>query len=75
MGPGWKPRRPVFSERGSNLTFFTIERVKNLNQGVQHRQVLVVNFFIFLELIYFCSVVVKSDLVNDVEAKIAYVNC
>ena len=69
MGPGWKPRRPVFSERVSNLTVFTIERVKNPNQGVKHRQVLVVNFFIFLKLIYFCSVVVMSDLVNDVEAK------
>ena len=36
VGPGLKPRRPVFSQRGS------------FARGILHRMVLVVNFFYFL---------------------------
>ena len=37
-------------------------------QGVQHRWVFVVNFFLFFEFfIFFCFVVAMSDLVHDVE--------
>ena len=37
-------------------------------EGVQCRMVLVVNFFVFLKLLYFCFVVAICDLVHHVEA-------
>ena len=38
-------------------------------QGVQHRMVLVVNFFKFLKILFFfCFVVAMCDLLHDVEA-------
>ena len=39
-----------------------------MTQWVQPRMVLVVNFFVFLKLNFFCSVVAIFDLVHDVEA-------
>ena len=37
-------------------------------QGVQRRMVLVVNFFVFLRLSFFCLIVAMCDLVHNVEA-------
>ena len=37
-------------------------------QRVQHRMVLVVNFFVSFEIKWFCFVVATADLVLDVEA-------
>ena len=37
-------------------------------QGVQHRMVLVVNFFVFLKKKFSCFVVAICDLVHDVDA-------
>ena len=38
-----------------------------MKQGVQRRMVLVVSFFVFLKLFFFCFVVAILDLVHDVE--------
>ena len=38
-------------------------------QGVQHRMVFVVNFFVFLVLSFYRFVVTIFDIVHDVEAK------
>ena len=37
------------------------------NHGVQRRMISVDNFFVFLRLLFFCSVVAICDLVHDVE--------
>ena len=46
VGPGQNPRKPVFSQQGSN-------HLDCYSQGVQRRMVLVVNFFIFLKSLFF----------------------
>ena len=33
VGPGWKPRRPVFSERGSNLAYSATGKCKKFHLG------------------------------------------
>ena len=37
-------------------------------EAVQRRMALVVNFFVFLKLLFFCFVVAICDLMHDVEA-------
>ena len=39
-----------------------------IKHGVQRRMILVVNFFEFLKLLFFCFVVAIFDLVHDVVA-------
>ena len=39
-----------------------------INQGVQRRMVLVVNFFVFLKSFCFCIVAAICDLVHDMDA-------
>ena len=49
-------------------SFLNITRTTLCLQGVQHRMVLVVIFFEFLKLNFFCFVVAIFDLVQDLEA-------
>ena len=42
-------------------------RNQNIMHGVQRRMISVVNFFVFLRLLFFCFVVDICDLVDDVE--------
>ena len=57
-------KKPVFSRGGSYNRMSSF----NPSQGVQGRMVLVVNFFVFLKLLFFCFVVAIVDLVHNVEA-------
>ena len=60
----------IFCEQRSDiiLSFTNIRKVPPENQRVQRRMVLVVIFFVFLKLFFFCFVVALFDLVHDVEA-------
>ena len=40
----------------------------SLDHGIQRKAVIVVNFFVFLKLLFFCLVVTICDLVHDVKA-------
>ena len=46
-----------------------------VKQGVQLMMVLVVNFFVFLKLLFFCFVVAICDLVHNAELYFTFINC
>ena len=65
VGPGRKPQdRFSHNEAHFRINFNPVPL--SLKQGVQRWMISVVNFFCIFEIIIFCFVVAKSDLVHDV---------